>query len=159
LKDLQNDDQIIILPADKGRKTVIMDRSEYIDKAKTLLQDTTTYELLHKDPSKTTTNRINQKLKHLKDKKKLNENDYRRIRPNDASTAKFYGLPKIHKENNPLRPIVSLPGSPSYELSKYLYNILYPLVKNSPHTIRNATPFLANIENIKLRPDEIMISY
>ena len=38
--------------------------------------------------------------------------------PNDATTAKFYGLPKIHKENIPLRPKVSLPGSPTYDLSK-----------------------------------------
>jgi hypothetical protein len=38
------------------------------------------------------------KLKQLKDKDKLEETNYKRIRPNDASTAKFYGLPKIHKD-------------------------------------------------------------
>ena len=38
----------------------------------------------------------------LKDKDKLNETTYHRIRPNDASTTKYYGLPKIHKENIPL---------------------------------------------------------
>ncbi len=36
---------------------------------------------------------------------------------------------KIHKENIPLRPIVSLPGSPTYELSKHLATILHPLVR------------------------------
>ena len=46
-----------------------MDKLEYFDNAKTVLQDT--YEPLHADPSKTTTNRINQKLKQLKDKMKL----------------------------------------------------------------------------------------
>ncbi|XP_046854189.1 uncharacterized protein LOC124447327 [Xenia sp. Carnegie-2017] len=113
IRNLRNDEDIVILPADKGRKTVIMDKSDYINKATTLLQDTNTYEPLQTDPNKTTTNRINKKLKQLKDKKKLNETVYKRIRPNDSSTAKFYGLPKIHKENNPLRPIVSLPGSPT----------------------------------------------
>jgi hypothetical protein len=91
-----------------------MNKSDYIDKANTLLKDTETYQPLEIDPSKTTVNRINMKLKHLKDKDKLEETNYKRIRPNDASTAKFYGLPKIHKENIPLRPIVSLPGSPTY---------------------------------------------
>ena len=33
---------------------------------------------------------------------------------------KIYGLPKIHKNNIPLRPIVSCVGSPSYHLSKTL---------------------------------------
>ena len=66
---------------------------------------------------------------------------------------------KIHKENIPLRPIVSLPGSPTYELSKYLAMILHPLVKTSPHTINNANDFLTNIKDLKLEPDEIMISF
>ena len=98
-------------------------------------------------------------MKQLKDKDKLSETTYHRIRPNDATTAKFYGLPKVHKENIPLRPIVSLPGSPTYELSKYLAMILHPLVKTSPHTINNANDFLTNIKDLKLEPDEIMISF
>ena len=81
------------------------------------------------------------------------------IRPNKASTTKFYGLPKIHKENIPLRPIVSLPGSPSYELSKYLAMILQPLVKTSPHTINNTNSFLTNNKDLKLVSDEILISF
>ena len=92
IKDLQDNDDIIILPADKGRMTVIMNKSDYIDKANTLLKDKKTYQPLDTDPSKTTVNRINMKLKQLKDKDKLEETNYKRIRPNDASTAKFYGL-------------------------------------------------------------------
>jgi hypothetical protein len=46
-----------------------------------------TYQPLDTDPSKTTVNinRINMKLKQLKDKDKLEETNYNRIRPNDAS--------------------------------------------------------------------------
>lgn len=71
MKTYKKDDQIIILRAAKVRKTVIMDKLEYINEARTLLQDTTTYEPLHADPNKTTANCNNQKLKKLKDKKKL----------------------------------------------------------------------------------------
>ena len=83
----------------------------------------------------------------------------RRIRPNDASTANFYGLPKTHKENIPLKPIVSLPRSPTYELSKYLAMILYLLFKKSPDTIDNTNEFVANFKDLKLEPEEIMISF
>ena len=107
IKDLQNDDEIIALPADKGRMTVIRNRSDYIDKANTLLDDSETYQPLDTHSSKT--NCINQKLKHLKDKNKQNETTCHRIRPNDTANAKFYVLPKIHKQNILLRPIVSLP--------------------------------------------------
>ena len=39
--------------------------------------------------------------------------------------------------------------------------ILHPLVKASPHTINNANvnDFLTNIKDLKLEPDEIMISF
>jgi hypothetical protein len=124
--------------------TVVMDKSDYTNKAKTLINETNTYQPLDTDPRKTTVNRINKKLKSLKDQDKLNKRTYDQIRPKDATIAKFYGLPKIHKDNNPLRPIVSLPGSPTYNLSKYLADILKPLVSTSRHhhtLLRMLTPF------------------
>ena len=159
LEDLKKDDDIVILPADKGRMTVVMDKSDYTNKAKTLINDTNTYQPLDTDPSKTSVNRINKKLKSLKDQDKLNKRTYDQIRPKDATIAKFYGLPKIHKDNNPLRPIVSLPGSPTYNLSKYLADILKPLVSTSPHSVKNVNAFLSKIKDIHVEPDEIMISF
>ena len=44
----------------------------------------------------------------------------------------MYGLPKVHKENIPMRPIVSTISSPTYRLAKELARILTPLTgKNS----------------------------
>ena len=43
----------------------------------------------------------------------------------------MYGLPKIHKKETPLRPIVSSIGSVSYQTSKELARILSPLVGRS----------------------------
>lgn len=37
---------------------------------------------------------------------------------------KAYGLPKVHKELAPMRPMVSYIGSPLYNLSKYYAEIL-----------------------------------
>ncbi len=37
--------------------------------------------------------------------------------------------------------------------------ILHPLVKTSTHTVNNANAFLTNIKDLKLEPDEIMISF
>jgi hypothetical protein len=103
--------------------------------------------------------RIKKKLKSLKDQQKLDNKTYLKIRPSDATTARFYGLPKIHKPNIPLRPIVSLPGSPTYELSKYLASILKPLVATSTHSIKNANTFLDHIRDLKIEPDETMLSF
>jgi hypothetical protein len=71
LMKLKKDHSIIVLPADKGRTTVVMDREEYTNKASELLQDNCTYKKLDKNPTKTTISRINKKLKSLKDQQKL----------------------------------------------------------------------------------------
>ena len=69
VKDLQKDDDIVILSADKGRVTVVMGMIEHINKATLHLQDANTYLPSESDPTKTTTTRINKKLKILKDQK------------------------------------------------------------------------------------------
>ncbi|XP_076052761.1 uncharacterized protein LOC143032178 [Oratosquilla oratoria] len=51
LAGLRKDSSIVILSSDKGRSTVVLDKSEYEFKAVTLLQDTNTYEVVEVDPT------------------------------------------------------------------------------------------------------------
>ena len=43
IKSLKENESTVIVPADKGKCTVIMDREDYIQKMETKLQDTNTY--------------------------------------------------------------------------------------------------------------------
>ena len=56
----------------------------------------------------------------------MNEDKYKKMYPTGAGTPKFYGLPKIYKAGDPLRPIVSSSGAVSYETAKELTWILNP---------------------------------
>ena len=56
----------------------------------------------------------------------------------------LYGLPKIHKLGNPLRPIVSSIGTFSYNLAKFLVPIISPLTKNE-YTVENSYEFVDNL--------------
>ena len=49
LQEFKADIDITILPADKGRSTVILDTKDYASKLSTLLSDSNTYEMLQKD--------------------------------------------------------------------------------------------------------------
>ena len=51
LKRLKNNKDIVILPADKGRVTVVMDKTDYHDKMDALVNDKQTYEELKRDPT------------------------------------------------------------------------------------------------------------
>ena len=61
----------------------------------------------------------------------------KKLKTTDVPTPRIYGLPKIHKNNNSLREIVSFCGYTTYQLSKYLSPILSPLVGKTEYHIRN----------------------
>ena len=77
----------------------------------------------------------------------------------DCVPPKFYGLPKIHKPDTPLRPIVSSCGSVTYGVAKELAKILKPLVGKSPHHITSTQDFVEQAKHIKLEPGECLSSY
>jgi len=51
LTDLKRNSDIMILPANKGRATVILDKVEYEEKVRQMLSDEKTYEKLKRDPT------------------------------------------------------------------------------------------------------------
>ena len=51
ITSLSKDRNILVLPADKGRCSVVLDKSDYAEKVESLLNDTKVYELLKKDPT------------------------------------------------------------------------------------------------------------
>jgi hypothetical protein len=51
-------------------------------------------------------------------KSTLTEDTCKQLHPAGSRPPRLYGLPKIHKERVPLRPIVSNIGTPTYQLSK-----------------------------------------
>ncbi len=106
IKTLGSDKDIVILPADKGRCTVVLDKSEYHNKVCELLSDSKTYEPLKRDPTSGYRKKVIDHLQLLEKSESIDRVLYHKLYPGE-SVPKFYGLPKIHKQNAPLRPIVS----------------------------------------------------
>ena len=128
LKELRSLEDEVILPADNGNATVVMKRSDYNEKMRGMLDDTNTYRKLRKDPTATQEARIVRTLLQLHNNGEITKSIYKRIRPSGSCSPRIYGLPKIHKPQTPLRPIVSCIDAPSYKLSKYIASIISPWV-------------------------------
>ena len=137
---------------------VIMDRQDYINKANHLLNQST-YKSITKDPTNSIKNKLINILKRVKTKTGLDSNTYKSMYPTGCVPPKFYGLPKIHKPDTPLRPIVSSCGSVTYGVAKELAKILKPLVGKSPHHITSTQDFVEQARQIKLEPGECLSSY
>ena len=83
-----------------------------------LVNNKQTYEVLKRDPTPALQRKLNNILLTLS--KKTNRIDFRRynrLRFSVPQPPKLYRLPKLHKPNIPMRPIVSFSGYPTYEQS------------------------------------------
>ncbi len=159
LRSLRRDYSIVILPADKGRSTVVMDKSDYEKKAMDLLSETNTYRKLPRDPAASLERRMNALLLELKRSGVIPDPLYYRLRSSAGRTPLFYGLPKVHKPNIPLRPIASFVGSPSYQLSKHLVYLLVPLVGKTCSHVKNSIEFASFISDQTLQQDQMLVSF
>ena len=133
IKSLRSNKDILITKPDKGSGVVILNRFDYINKMETILSDTSKFEQLGpvKDFDKTASNetKIQRRLLQMVKDEDLPRNVYEVIRPTGSQRPRMYGLPKIHKQNAPCRPILSMIGSAQHELAKFLSALLQPVLE------------------------------
>ena len=137
---------------------MVIDNQDYVQKANELL-DQPTYRNITSDPTTKHKNNLVNILKTIKNEGEIDEALDKKLYPTGAGTPKFYGLPKIHKEGIPLRPIISSIGAASYATSKELARILKPLVGSSIFHVNNTQDFIQQLKDIKLQQDQCMVSF
>ena len=158
LRKLKKDENRMVLTADKGVSLVVLDKEDYIHKAEELLHQPN-YKTLTSDPTTKHKNKLIALLKTIKAEGGMNDSLYKKLYTTRASSPKFYGLPKVHKEGIPYRPIVSSVSSVSYETAKELSRILKPLVGKTKHHVKNTKDFIESIQDITLKTDECLVSH
>ena len=128
---LRKNKNLCFLPADKGGKIVIMTKFDLILKTSNLLSRSN-YKKLNASPLENYHKNYRKDLKRITDIYKtrvpeLEEVAKRSDRPN-MNLPQFYCLPKVHKPNTPMRPIVSTVGSITPPLAQWLTAQLTPFL-------------------------------
>ena len=142
-----NNNDIRITRPDKGRATSIISTQEYNTKMAVILEDTSKFVQLGPISTHDNTVRVEKKLnsflKRLKESKQISEEEFFKMRPIGSVRPRLYGLPKIHKANCPLRPILSMVASPQYNISKWLCGWLDIVQKfYCKHTVKDTFEFI-----------------
>ena len=86
LRSLKQEDSITILPADKGRAKLVMDKTEYKEKVNIVLNDAHTYEKLQADPTSSYKRKLIEKLTKLNKDSKITEDQYKYLYPTSEAT-------------------------------------------------------------------------
>ena len=118
----------------------------------TMLNDEIVYVKLKKDPTPSLERKMNATNLRLHRMGQIHEQLYQHLRCSSGQTLRIYGLPKVHKPDIPLRPIVSC-----YQLSKYLSSILSPPVGTSS-AVKNSKDFADFISSQQLEK-EVLVSF
>ena len=103
--------------------------------------NTSTYSLLKKNPTDSLSRKLDNVLKKLLKEGKISKTFHDNSRVLHPRAPQLYGLPKIHKPGNPLRPIVSFYDTPLSALHKQLSEVLKPLTL-SELRLKNTEDFL-----------------
>ena len=74
------------------------------------------------------------------------------------NTPRIYGLPKIHKVNRPLRPVVSTIGSVTYKIAKFLASIVGKIVGNTDSHVYNSFEFAEQITTVQTEEQDVLFS-
>lgn len=155
---LNENKDILVLRSDKGNKTVIIPKVDYMDKMMNLLEDPGTYNHLKSDPTNKIQVKLNSHVKDLVDLGEITKEKGIFLKSYNGHAPCIYGLPKIHKEGNPLRPVVSCLFSPTYNLAKYMARILNTLRSENIYSVRDSFTFKQKIAENRIPPGFILVS-
>ena len=128
-RELRENDSIVIRKADKSAVYVIMNRDDYNERVSAILNDRSKFVPITRNPieqlKRDANNLISSANKHITTGEKIS------TIKGEYNPGYFYGNPKLHKENYPLRPIISQIPLPTYQLAKQLNKMMSPYVSKT----------------------------
>ena len=145
IKSLRSDNSIMIIFADKGNKTVILDKDLYFAK---LRDRTSAHNLTNSDPAIAHEDALNAAIdiimastSNIKDRPELilQRSELKRFMTKDAFSPWLHGLIKLHKQGFPLREISDATSSPGHALGKMLNKIFADYTGNTKHHLSSHT--------------------
>lgn len=153
-------EKIFATKSDKGGHTVVIELDEYRSKLRSLLNDPN-YILVEEDILAELV-KAETKWISILNRKHETRNitaGFGPFEPNILSLASFYGLPKIHKKDAPLRPITVTINTPGYKLSKVFDIMLKRVFQVKDIHVKDSFGFKRFIDEVKIDEEDVLISF
>ena len=132
-----------------------MDKSDYLNKLNLIVSDISKFQKLDVDDIFSCVLKTENSLKYYINKyvkPKLSADSLVSILPKGSQPGRLYGLPKIHKNNCPLRPVVSMTNCAQYNLAQFLNKIIIPHIPKDLW-VSSSTEFLNKLKSFN-SPDK-----
>ncbi|XP_074648985.1 uncharacterized protein LOC141904308 [Tubulanus polymorphus] len=160
INELNRNKDLIVKPCDKGGAIAIMSQDSYKKEALRQLNDTNSYRSIAPPDTTLVASEIKRIIDDMRNNQEIDHVTWLYLTPgSDIKIPEFYLLPKIHKVNNPGRPILSGNNGPTEKISKYLDYFLRPIASRVSTYIQDTNDFLNKINSLPpLRKDAILVT-
>ncbi len=143
-----------------------MNAKDYVAQCQVILDNHEDYERLDHDPSEEYRKDIEILLRRMLDNKEISQSTFNYLNRDHVRTARFYGLPKIHKgiqywasdTRPPIRQIASANQSPTERPSQFCDHFLNPIMKLGPSHLLDTTDFIWKTHNLPPPPPGSILS-
>jgi len=123
-----------------------------------ILNDSNTYTLLKRNPVNKILFDLKKILKRWLNQKYISAHTHTNLNFCNVILPRAYGLPKIHKQGNPMRIIVSSTGSPLHNLASFLHKILHISLPVPSSRIDNSFELTKKLSDIHIPDDFSLVS-
>ena len=149
----------------QGVALVVMDRSQYVNKCIwALLHDTKVYKPCKRHHQKTVQRypgnpQTAQQRTWIFQNILVEQTPLQQIAPHSNLAPRFYGLPKLHKANCPMQPIVSACGHSNIPISKIPHKILQKYTGITHSFVKDSKGFSQYLRSLHIEQDEELVSF
>ena len=162
LRALSFNKEIKVCKYDKGNGVVVLNCIDYFNKLDTIVLDRDKFQEIAVDQNELHPIIRNEKtiagFIYRSVKPKVDNGVYHDITPSGSQPGKLYGLCKVHKAGNPLRPVISMIGTAEYNLAKYLDKFIKPNI-NVSYSVDSTSAFMDGIQDFKFSEGDQMVSF
>ena len=155
-KEYLKNNELLAVPFDKGIGICVMKKTNYNEKMNEIINLPQFEKVVkkrenEKHPIIKEEERIQKVLKDMLEAEEISKNLYDKMRPRGSQPPRLYGLAKVHKENIPVRPVLSMPGSAYHgvanQVAFWLSYVEECKINCSTQTIRDSLKDLQLDEN------------
>ena len=153
---------LVAVPFDKGVGICVMEITTYNNKLMNVLNLSQFEKIQYtrknaKDVILKEEERINLRLKQLMDEKKISEDLCKELKSMGGQPPRLYGLAKVHKDVIPLRPVLSMPGSPYFNIAGKVTQWLQVIPESKIDC--STEKVVKDLKDVVVDDDETLISF
>ncbi len=156
-----NERELVFLEPDKGKGTVIMDKSQYKNAIISHLEAGPYKKIKTRAtfPVDKLQRQVSSGLRDLKRRGLIEEGECKKFMLPNPSVPAFSCFPKTHKEGNKIRPVVSNINSPASKISEWLVRKFKKFKKPESFSVKNSFEMAEIMSKRKLENYERLVSF